>query len=377
MDWESLPSGILVRFGEFEGTFNDIFDKDIFDLGYNRYEIRPDFGLTDIEENEILFYFKLFSNELIAVHIWKYVDDADGYIKESLSGLWFNEEDEEELIRKGIEKKGISKAYVESLYGTCNGSDELCGGKYKFVFEEGWLKRCDSSDGISGRARQWLDVERYISEAKVWYGDDMSRIVREINLQADCFTSIDVDIVKSRQMRREFAYGSGCVNYIAMAAYFKTHDVDFSELVDSMHGDYKVIESNAVVKKIMAYGHIFMWISSLEATSDSDIAASGSGYIYVMINQSLPGMVKIGKTKRDPNERAKELSSATGVPTPFTLVYYRAVANCDLAELTLHNYLEEKGARVNNNREFFQITTTEAINLVNSLIDIMERDEKC
>jgi hypothetical protein len=41
------------------------------------------------------------------------------------------------------------------------------------------------------------------------------------------------------------------------------------------------------------------------------------GYIYVLINQSMEGFIKVGKTARDPKERAKELSQATGVPTPF------------------------------------------------------------
>ncbi|PIY04238.1 MAG: hypothetical protein COZ20_06175 [Gallionellales bacterium CG_4_10_14_3_um_filter_54_96] len=46
-----------------------------------------------------------------------------------------------------------------------------------------------------------------------------------------------------------------------------------------------------------------------------------SGYVYVLLNQSLPGCVKIGKTTRDTATRAAELSSATGVPTPFMVAY--------------------------------------------------------
>ena len=91
---------------------------------------------------------------------------------------------------------------------------------------------------------------------------------------------------------------------------------------------------------------------------------SSNGYIYVMINPSLPNMVKIGKTTRHPEERVKELSSATGVPTPFILVFYKDFSDCHIAEKVIHNVLEKRGVRVSGNREFFQISSMEAIELV-------------
>ena len=80
---------------------------------------------------------------------------------------------------------------------------------------------------------------------------------------------------------------------------------------------------------------------------------NSSGFVYVMINVSYTGLVKIGKTTKDPDERAKELSSATGVATPFIVVYKRQFNNCHVAEKVIHNVLEEQGYRVNTMREFF------------------------
>ena len=48
---------------------------------------------------------------------------------------------------------------------------------------------------------------------------------------------------------------------------------------------------------------------------------SDKGYVYVLVNPSMEGYVKIGKTKRKPEVRVQELSQATGVPTPFILAY--------------------------------------------------------
>ena len=94
------------------------------------------------------------------------------------------------------------------------------------------------------------------------------------------------------------------------------------------------------------------------------------GYVYVMINPSYgEDVVKIGKTTKEPEERAKELSAATGVATPFIVVYKRLFRNCHYAEKLVHHILEEKGCRVNTNREFFFISISDAINIILEIPD--------
>jgi len=89
-----------------------------------------------------------------------------------------------------------------------------------------------------------------------------------------------------------------------------------------------------------------------------------NGYVYVMVNPSMDGLVKIGKTERDPYERANELSNATGVPTSFIVVYYSYFDSCSTAEEYIHALLETKGLRTNTNREFFTMSSKEAIDVV-------------
>lgn len=88
------------------------------------------------------------------------------------------------------------------------------------------------------------------------------------------------------------------------------------------------------------------------------------GYVYALINPSLDGMVKIGKTTRAPEERAKEISSSTGVPTPFYVAYKVDVNDCHNAEKYMHTLLSSEGYRVSDNREFFQISLDEVIQLM-------------
>jgi hypothetical protein len=86
----------------------------------------------------------------------------------------------------------------------------------------------------------------------------------------------------------------------------------------------------------------------------------------------MPNMVKVGKTTRSPSERAEELSRATGLPTPFIVVYEQLFADCGAAESFVHVYLETKGYRVADNREFFNAPVSvvvKAIALAPNAID--------
>ena len=90
-----------------------------------------------------------------------------------------------------------------------------------------------------------------------------------------------------------------------------------------------------------------------------------TGFVYCLTNASIPGLVKIGKTKRDPKARAAEISGSTGVPTPFDIKWSREVHDMDKAESDLHAALER--ARLSKRREFFRCTPAQAYSATKSL----------
>lgn len=92
------------------------------------------------------------------------------------------------------------------------------------------------------------------------------------------------------------------------------------------------------------------------------------GYVYCMSNMSMPGLLKIGMTLDDPDERAKELSSATGVPYPFRVEMCKKVVNPRLKEKAMHELLSALGFRVNEKREFFNC----AIGIVDLLFNLID-----
>ena len=85
------------------------------------------------------------------------------------------------------------------------------------------------------------------------------------------------------------------------------------------------------------------------------------GFVYILTNPSMPGIVKIGKTTRCASSRAAELYQ-TGVPTPFEVYYEMATPDCGKLEADIHYHLTE--FRVSREREFFYCDAAEAMRLV-------------
>lgn len=82
------------------------------------------------------------------------------------------------------------------------------------------------------------------------------------------------------------------------------------------------------------------------------------GWLYLLTNSVMPGLVKIGMTTRSPEERAQELAS-TGVPMPFHVAAAWAVDDVRAAERDAHAVLARY--RVNDQREWFRLSVPAAI----------------
>jgi len=81
------------------------------------------------------------------------------------------------------------------------------------------------------------------------------------------------------------------------------------------------------------------------------------GFVYVLGNDCMPGIYKIGMTEKAPQERLEQLSSATAVPEPFWMAFFAQVRNAPKVERALHDTFWKE--RVNNSREFFRVSLAE------------------
>ncbi|MBI5875408.1 MAG: GIY-YIG nuclease family protein [Deltaproteobacteria bacterium] len=75
--------------------------------------------------------------------------------------------------------------------------------------------------------------------------------------------------------------------------------------------------------------------------------------VYILTNEAMPGLVKIGLTTDSVESRIGQLSTQSGVPLPFECYFAAEVENCDKLEKTLHQLFSEN--RINPKREFFKI----------------------
>lgn len=101
---------------------------------------------------------------------------------------------------------------------------------------------------------------------------------------------------------------------------------------------------------------------------------SHSGFVYILSNESMPGILKVGATTKHPEDRAKELFS-TGVAVPFHVEF--AIHCCDAfgVERFAHDSLSTQ--RVSSSREFFRVDLSYAIEVVLQHADIANGEIVC
>ena len=110
------------------------------------------------------------------------------------------------------------------------------------------------------------------------------------------------------------------------------------------------------------WDHVHYLVS---AVLDPSGAVRPLEHVYVLVNKSVPNMVKIGMTTSTPDERARQISAATGVATPWIPVYSYKCYRSDLLEEEVHNHFKDH--RVNANREMFAIDSHTAQKAIESL----------
>ena len=82
------------------------------------------------------------------------------------------------------------------------------------------------------------------------------------------------------------------------------------------------------------------------------------GFVYILSNPCMPGLIKIGMTENDVFQRAAELSASTGVPEPYAVEAYTACQDPRKSESALHALFESKRKP---NREFFETQLRDAL----------------
>lgn len=157
---------------------------------------------------------------------------------------------------------------------------------------------------------------------------------------------------------------------------------DYGPLVShfsSVFEDFNAIDLFALAHEIcgvpFAWDTSFPFFDKCERQYDEilrRIPGCDPGYIYVLTNPSMPGLVKIGFTRRASDIRASELNTS-GIPTPFVVAHEQMVRNCELTEALVHHRLS--AFRVAANREFFRMQPDDAIEALIAIIREQQTNE--
>lgn len=90
-----------------------------------------------------------------------------------------------------------------------------------------------------------------------------------------------------------------------------------------------------------------------------------SQIIYILSNESMPDLIKIGMTEERLEERVKELSRQTGVPLPFEVYFACEVENMREVEKSLHDAFMDH--RINPKKEFFRLSPERVVSILKLL----------
>lgn len=102
----------------------------------------------------------------------------------------------------------------------------------------------------------------------------------------------------------------------------------------------------------------------------------GSGYVYILTNPSFrEDWVKIGKSYRPVDVRSKELDN-TAVPLPFEIYATLKTSKFDKVEKQIHKQIDRlTDLRIRQNREFFNIAPSVALDIMRDIADLLEDAE--
>ena len=100
------------------------------------------------------------------------------------------------------------------------------------------------------------------------------------------------------------------------------------------------------------------------------------GYVYILTNPSFrEDWVKIGKSSRPVDVRSKELDN-TAVPLPFEIYATLRTTKYDKVEKQIHKQIDRlTDLRIRQNREFFKIAPSVALDIMRDIADLLEDAE--
>lgn len=107
-----------------------------------------------------------------------------------------------------------------------------------------------------------------------------------------------------------------------------------------------------------------------------------SGYVYILVNPSMPDWIKIGNAA-DVNDRVRHLNNKTAVPLKFRIYATLQVDDCEAVENNIHSLIDAvddtlrarentKTLKKARKREFFKMSPENAFRIFGVVVGMMK-----
>ena len=90
-----------------------------------------------------------------------------------------------------------------------------------------------------------------------------------------------------------------------------------------------------------------------------------SGFVYILDNEIMPNLYKVGFTARNPDRRAEEISSKSGLPKPFLVKKYWRTNDPYIVEQRIHEKLSDFA----EGKEFFKGDLNEICKIIDHCVE--------
>jgi len=173
-------------------------------LGYNTEQFYTYMNFKSNIEDIIAVVFKSFTDEIICIVTNDSIenlssDRVNKYLSEFDLKKEFNSYQIESTLNDGITNKSLTGDFLADVLKTDvpepNGTIFTSRIGLKIEFAQGIIKSFSSSDGLNKWARSWKYeqpelFESYEKAAQKYWGNNIEKIINEINIQADAWSNI-------------------------------------------------------------------------------------------------------------------------------------------------------------------------------------------
>lgn len=260
-DRNNKSSGIFIpKKSEFIELTDEISFKSINGitehLGYHTDQAHGYFETLEKDSGITNIIVEIFSNNIIFVLTKDTVtklkkSKVDNYMRNFDVNKVFNSYTTESILEYGVENSSLNIDFLSKVLNIeepeQDGMFYASSIEYYLYFVDGFLVSFQSADGLNEPAKDWKqslpvffrDLEKV---TKLYWGNNLSSVINEINLQAEAYTKIP--FIMKNEFLELHKTKHGTINFVMLLVCHYTYMISFEDFAIINHGRYFKLDTN-------------------------------------------------------------------------------------------------------------------------------------